>query len=294
MDSLIDAPATPGTSTDVTEEMSLTWDFDPRGNRGMFARLWPVNAPARVAFSRVCHFAQTSFHHSNFIVSEEQEDGQYVGYYGFAVGQHTRRHNIWVFGSDAKKADILLDVRTKDHNVNTGVYSDHGSFFHDQHSATFMIRAEHIREAAEIYLDGCHRIGVAGCMINAGGGVLTGLLLYRLEFTDINRDSYVEQINTMRLDRRQHPLEYPATLTPTPSATSRLIQDKFWVEPTTRGGSYGSVSFGLRRHGGPPVVAKRVIVRGDAGRKALDREIYFLDLLRHVKLYCESANTPDS
>ena len=65
----------------------------------------------------------------------------------------------------------------------------------------------------------------------------------------------------MRLDRRQHPLEYPATLTPTPSATSRLIQDKFWVEPTTRGGSYGSVSFGLRRHGqgGHQTVLERTV-----------------------------------
>ncbi len=273
-----------------TDEDPFTWDYDPDGNRGFFARLRPRNLPARVNFHHAIRYIRSegALHHDQFAVAEKDDGGRYVGYFGLSMHQSPRRRSAWVFGSDPDKADLLLSAPARAEE-DTGVHPAHGEFFQDSHFATLMVRAKGQSEGLEIFLDNALPVKMNGCMINANGSVLIGVFLYQLEFTDLNQTEHLDQINTQRQERGQRPLEYPATLTPTPTTDSQLIQDKFFVMRTVFGGSQGSVSFGLRRYGGPPVAAKRVLARTHSPRyECLMREIKMLSRFRDVRLHFTS------
>ncbi|KAK4981334.1 hypothetical protein LTR66_010075 [Elasticomyces elasticus] len=127
------------TSKGSTVPDVISYEFNPNGNEGDFARLRPLSLAAKTNFSAVAEQFENQLDWAliarRFIRYEEdfgpQRQFKYRGYY---------RCNMTIApqSSDPAKADFLLALPKA--GISLAVWGTHCQLFHDPTSTSFMIR----------------------------------------------------------------------------------------------------------------------------------------------------------
>ncbi|KAI5356704.1 Putative protein kinase [Septoria linicola] len=290
-DDAIDEPPTPAVR-DASSGGAATASPSV-GVETSFARLVPVNEVARNAFHEAVEYLSTASistavrtrlraclvatrhttNHDNHNDDDDDANQRWHGHYSFDLTKQTLSPSSWTFGADPHSVDFLLIPPSM--TEMSGVFPKHGQFFQDQLAATLMVRAA--AQHVELYL-GALPLSLAGRLLTPQCSLMVSVLLYRLDFTNMDPAILLKQISASR----GHRLNYPSLLSPTPSSSSHVVQDKFLVEPTMYGGAQGAVSLGFRLAGGPPIAAKRITVdqRNSKQVDSIKREIQFLKAFR--------------
>ncbi|KAK4998431.1 hypothetical protein LTR66_002331 [Elasticomyces elasticus] len=266
-----------------------TWDYNPEGSKGDFARLIPVSHSARTAFNEVVErfLAETSWmvHAHRFLhwaklprLDAASPDFKWCGYYRLNMEILPDKLNLgWVLGGgrralNPQAVDLLLVARPGKY----GVGGRHCILQHNEKTDMLMVRAS---EKHEVVIDGKDTLINGLHVLSSRTGIGIGSLSYRLEFTSLDPQVYDDQLASARMIRGWPIKEVPPSFTPTPSESAYAFKQYDFFPPTA-GGISSLVSFGSRRSTGDLVLLKK-LKRTAANTMHVKREVAFLKFVKH-------------
>ncbi|KAK5148254.1 hypothetical protein LTR04_000685 [Oleoguttula sp. CCFEE 6159] len=287
-----------------------TWDYDPEGAKGDFARLTPLSPLARTAFNDVVHRIHTqpdSLRHARRFIhyaplhadegGENSQDGspvnsiarnKYCGYYRLNLGILPKNIGLgWVAGSSRRNlrdddVDLMLTPQPGQHNVR----GRHVRFSHNTNTGVLMVFADNW----EVIIDGKKRIQNTAFAACENTGLMLGDLSYTIEFTDLDPQMYKTRLDDMYRQRQNNFSSIPHFLSPTPTPSLRASgYDKYFIYPTSAGGSYSTVSRACKKDTGELFVLKKM-KRNNHNLAEIRKEVEILKSLDHHNV-CQLVDT---
>ncbi|KAK5201811.1 hypothetical protein LTR16_001375 [Cryomyces antarcticus] len=278
-----------------------TWDYDPEGAKGDFARLTPLSPLARTAFNDVVHRIHTqpdSLRHARRFIhyaplhadegGENSQDGspvnsiarnKYCGYYRLNLGILPKNIGLgWVAGSSRRNlrdddVDLMLTPQPGQHDVR----GRHVRFSHNTNTGVLMVFADNW----EVIIDGKKRIQNTAFAACENTGLMLGDLSYTIEFTDLDPQMYKTRLDDMYRQRQNNFSGIPHFLSPTPTPSLRASgYDKYFIYPTSAGGSYSTVSRACKKDTGELFVLKKM-KRNNHNLAEIRKEVEILKSLDH-------------
>ncbi|KAI9758644.1 MAG: hypothetical protein M4579_002955 [Chaenotheca gracillima] len=245
-------------------------------HNGDFARLTPANRLACDAFHRVVtklralpEESQRPLKYMHFVLQEappltdwsdsdsevqprSHELSMFTGYYRFNLDTCPADWG-WTFGA-------LLGIRPGDVDLvlsdgrNDNIHSRHGRFTHNLSNSAFLILVPRKRK---IVLGGERELqGTSEVLWAQTTGITIGNLTYRLTYTDLDKDEYLQQLGARRIGCGLS-LQTPETLQPTPEPHHYVLEN-YVIKGTFARGSTSTVVAGLKRRGGDAVAIKKI------------------------------------
>ncbi|KAI9676520.1 MAG: hypothetical protein M1817_000678 [Caeruleum heppii] len=269
-------------------------------DNGDFARLFPRNPLARIAFDEVVEKLRrdgaTPYAH-RFLVYEKAKDDlssesgsetrtnalkpqaiNWTGYYRLNNGIPPKSRSLgWVMGSGRQDdlgeagVDFLLTSRSKAYRVR----GRHARLVHNLSTGILMIQTDYNRR---VLLDG--KLSIQGgkqAITTTSTGIILGDLAYSLVFTNLNEDVYKAQLSALRTEVGMTDSEPPPSLGPIPSATHYDIMG-YTVQGVFAEGSTCTVAAGIKKDEGSAVAVKRM-KRNKHNFDSIQKEI---DVLRRI------------
>ncbi|KAK3614963.1 ATP binding [Elasticomyces elasticus] len=270
--------------TEIDPPLILTWDYDPLGNQGDFARLWPLTDDAQLEFSQVVErmkddssFAPQARKLIRFEEASEGTSSRYTGCYRLNTSL-VPSSGTWKIGSDASQADFLL---TRNLNL-AGVQGQHCTMQLDRSTSAFVLKAKY-----SVIVDGKRELRkpTEQQVLLAETGLSIGSLHYVYRSTDLSPATMNRQIEEFRRTLGWESCRTPSGYLSPPSTDAQSWQD-FSIERPVNGGTFGKICCGRHCQTGVLVAVKRITVRNEHDLETVRREVDILGSLDHV--------TPDS
>ena len=267
-------------STTATELAQRTWDHDPHGDKGDFARLIPLSRTARQAFQEVATMIDNDPDWQpearRYVDAERTESGEYIGWYRFnmdVVPPDFDTRGWWIGSGHPHRPEvvpILLTSQVHDWGVATRHFRI--SFRPDGGPPILQARAKLIINGQDELERVAPTWGRRALDERMGIGV--GDLQYRFEFTKFGRsESYHQQL--------REKLKFVTdndNITPSPAP---LVVGQWRAYATGFGGATSIVLPGYDTRSSEVVAIKR-IKRSSRNSHAVRSEIALLRLLDHV------------
>ncbi|KAK4997211.1 hypothetical protein LTR66_003329 [Elasticomyces elasticus] len=292
---------------------SFSYDGDQRGLGGPdgdFARLLPVSPLARTAFNDIAHQIHTqphSFAHARRFIhyaplhadegGENSPDGsladsiarnEYCGYYRLNLDILPKNIGLgWVAGSSRRnllddEVDLVLTPQPGQHKVR----GRHVRFSHNTNTGVLMVYADNWA----VLIDGKKRIQNTAFAACEDTGLMLGDLSYTIEFTGLDPQIYQKQLNDIYRQCQSNFSSIPHFLPPTPTPSLRASgYYKYFVYPTTAGGTYSTVSRVCNKDTGELFILKKM-KRNSHNLAAIAAEVDILKRLNHYNV-CQLVDT---